>query len=263
MTERLTTLAAVKQWLNLEESNSSDEFIDKVLIPAASQFVLNYLNRDSLSPRQYTQNFRGNGKCAVLLHNWPVLSIVSVGAGGMVIDAATLGAGGLPGDGYVIGDPRQSNQTVELFGSFFPYLVPCQIIYTAGYRDTANFTPTSGSLTYTPALWLGDISVTIAGVAATKVASNPTSGQYSVSSVGLYTFASADQNKLCVITFGFVPADVQFAVTQMIGESFKRKDRIGVASKSLAGQETVSYSQMDMTANVRGALLQYKNVVPF
>lgn len=65
-------------------------------------------------------------------------------------------------------------------------------------------------------------------------------------------------------TAGYVtaPADVQQACTELVGEAYKRRERIGQTSKTLGGQETVAFSQKDMNEAVRTALASYRNTVP-
>lgn len=64
--------------------------------------------------------------------------------------------------------------------------------------------------------------------------------------------------------YATVPADLKQAVTEIVGEAFKRRDRIGVTSKSLTGGvgEVISFSQADITANAKTLLMQYRNVIP-
>lgn len=59
-----------------------------------------------------------------------------------------------------------------------------------------------------------------------------------------------------------IPPAIQQAATELVGEAFKRKDRIGQVSKTLGGQETVSFSQKDMGATTATALQQYRRIVP-
>jgi len=140
------------------------------------------------------------------------------------------------------------------------------VIYTAGFRTSQTskipatpfqIAPTEGGQ------WIGDIGVTIDGVAATKVDTGPSTGEYSVDVSGIYTFAAADTGKEAVISYDFAPFDVSFAATELIGEWYKRKDRIGVLSKTLGGQETITFSQKDMGDSIRTSLQPYMNVVPF
>lgn len=261
MTERLTTLAAVKQWLGLD-STGADTVLSSTIL-AASQFVLNEANRETFAVKQYTEHFRGNGKSRMLLRNWPVLSIVSVGVQGASIPAAILGSAGLPSNGFILSDPRQSNQAVELFGYCFPVNAYCEIVYRAGYQWMSTFIPQADALTFTPTLlWLADGSVQITGVNATKVDANPSSGEYSVDENGVYTFSLADAGKTCSISYSYVPGDLAFAVTELIGETYRRKDRIGLLSKSLGGQETVTFDRGGMTPAIKDWLQPFKNVIP-
>lgn len=264
MNERLTTLAAVKDYLGITDGNS-DSFLDRLIL-SASQFVLTWIGRDSFGVVQYTQNFRGNGKSSVLLPFWPVVSVTSVGVAGSAVPASTLGNYGLPNSGFVVSDPRFGNQSLDLYGYNFWQGAPSQVIYTAGFRtsQTSDIPATPFQITPTDGgQWIADIKVTIAGVDAVKVAENPATGEYTVDVSGLYTFAAADEGKETVITYDYVPFDVSFAVCELIGEWYKRKDRIGIISKTLGGQETVTFSQKDMGDSIKSTLQPYMNVVPF
>jgi hypothetical protein len=59
-----------------------------------------------------------------------------------------------------------------------------------------------------------------------------------------------------------IPADISQAVNEIIGEAFRRRDRIGQNSKTLGGQETISFSTADMNATAKAILNQYKAVAP-
>lgn len=264
MTERLTTLAAVKDYLGITDENS-DTFLNR-LINSASQFALTWIGRDSFGIRTYTQNFLGNGTTSAMLLNWPVTSVTSVGVAGSAVPASTFGNLGNPNSGYVLSDARFGPQQLTLYGYGFWRGAPSQVIYAAGYRTSQDLTiPATNPYQLTPTAdgqWIADAKVTINGTDAVKVTSGPTAGQYSVDLDGVYTFASADASKAAVLTYDFVPFDVSFAVTELIGEWYKRKDRIGILSKTLGGQETVTFSQKDMSESIRSTLQPYVNVVP-
>ena len=49
---------------------------------------------------------------------------------------------------------------------------------------------------------------------------------------------------------------------EIVGLWFKRRDRIGILSKTLGGQETITYSQEDMSGSARAMLQPFKNVAP-
>jgi hypothetical protein len=265
MTERLTTLQQVKDYLGIT-TDGSDAFLTR-LIDAASQFTLNWLNRDSFQVRTYTQNFRGNGKQSAIMLNWPILSATSVGIGGSFVPASVIGQAGMPGSGYVVSDYRFGPQSIDLYGHSFWQGAPSQVIYRAGFRTEQTevipatphqITPTNGGQ------WTLDVSVTIDGVDATEVDENPATGQYAVDDWGTYTFAAADAGKTAVITYDYAPWDVSFAVSELVAEWYKRRDHIGIQSKSLSGGvgETVTFSAKDMGESIKTSLQPYMNVVP-
>lgn len=59
------------------------------------------------------------------------------------------------------------------------------------------------------------------------------------------------------------PPDIAQAAMELVGEAFRRRERIGVASKTLGGQEVVSFSQKDMNDSVRMLLAPYQVLAPF
>lgn len=267
MTERLTSLAILKDWLDIDNTDNDTDLTR--LIDAASQFTLSYLNRDSLQSQSYTENFRGNCKCSTLLKNWPIRSVTQVGINGQLIPASTFGQGGKPNDGYTISDRRNSPQSIDLWGAW-RYYGPCQIVYVAGYETTqeqlipAAVAPATNPviLPQNSGVWSADVGVTINGTAATKVTSNPTTGQYEVDAWGNYTFAVADVGKDVVITYSYTPWDLSQGVVELISNWWKRKDRIGILSKTLAGQETITFSPKDFNDTIQRTLQNYKSEIP-
>lgn len=261
-TERLTSLTAVKQWLNIS-STESDSFLTR-LIDAASQFVLEYINWESFQLVEYTYRFRGSGSHKILLQNWPVVEVSQVSSGGQVIPASVF-TNGMPTPGYYVSENRQGPQSLELTGYGFPRGLPAEIIYEAGFRTSVPFIPTTGNLTITPGnggTWSKGVSVTINGAEATLVLADPATDQYTLSEWGQYGFSAEDIDAPVVITYDYTPFSVSHACTELVGEWVRRKDRIGIVSKSLGGQETVSFSQSDMSSAVKSMLQPFKNVVP-
>ena len=63
--------------------------------------------------------------------------------------------------------------------------------------------------------------------------------------------------------YATVPADIAQATIELAGEAFRRRDRIGLGSKTLGGQETVAFSQKDMNDTVRTLLAPYQVLAPF
>lgn len=263
MTERLTTLAAVKDWLGITGTESDTQLV--MVIDAVSQFILNFLSWTSFQRMTYTQNFRGYGKGSVLLRNWPVLAVTSVATGGTAISASTFN-NGMPNSGWYLGDQRGGPQSLDLMGYVFGQGVPSTVIYEAGFETTQTSTiPNATPWQITPTnsgVWSQDLGVTIDGVAATLVTGTPITGQYAVDEWGTYTFAEADAGKTAVMSYSYTPSSVSLAALEIVSEWIKRKDRIGILSKTLGGQETITFSQEDMVPAARSLLQSYMNVVP-
>jgi hypothetical protein len=91
------------------------------------------------------------------------------------------------------------------------------------------------------------------------VTASPTTGQYSISA-GVYTFSSGDAGKAVAISYGFVPQDIAQAALELAAERFRAADRIGLRSKSLGGQETISYDTAAISAPILALLQPYKRV---
>jgi hypothetical protein len=65
-------------------------------------------------------------------------------------------------------------------------------------------------------------------------------------------------------TAGYVvaPADVSQAAVELVGEAFRRRERIGLTSKTLGGQEVVAFSPKDMNDAAKGLLASYQVLAP-
>jgi hypothetical protein len=83
------------------------------------------------------------------------------------------------------------------------------------------------------------------GQALVAVSDTPAQGQYAVTN-GSCTFAAADAGRAILISYSSVPSDIEQACCELVSERFKYKGRIGMVSKSLNGQESVSFSQKDI-----------------
>jgi hypothetical protein len=63
--------------------------------------------------------------------------------------------------------------------------------------------------------------------------------------------------------YAATPPDIAQAAVELVGEAFRRRDRIGLASKTLGGQEVVAFSLKDMNDTVRALLAPYQVLAPF
>ena len=266
----LTSLANVKGWLGVDASNTDSDVLLNRLIKSASAFVTNFLNRDYMDLRSYSEVYDGYGNSFMILRRNPVYSIQSISFSGSVINAATGNGINNPYSGGWVLEPEYSplnSQRVNLYGYSFPRgRGTISVQYMSGFVvvDEEQTIPAASTYTVTvDEFWLGDVSVKKAsdGTLFTKVTSAPVVGEYSVSD-GIYTFNVADADTEVLMTYSYVPADIVQAATEIVGERYKYMDRIGYLSKSLGGQETVTFAKSSLAEHVRESLIPYKNVAP-
>lgn len=166
----------------------------------------------------------------------------------------------------------------------FPFgMSNIQIVYQAGYcvigeaqtvtSHTEGTDPEvttyrcSPSIPYGP--WLQDDGVTLAnGTALTKITSgSPSANQYRVvqdedGGEVYYLFNVAQNNAGVLLDYSYVPFEINNAVIEMVGEVYRYQDRIGLSSKTLGGQETMSYNLKAMPDFVKGSLAPFKLSFP-
>jgi hypothetical protein len=263
----LTTLASVKNWVGVSTTN--DDALLTQLISDTSRFILSYLQRPTLYSYLFSDVYDGTGGRRLLLRHWPVLSVSLV----MVDDVTIPVLAAPPGLGFVLepwdGFPPGRPQALSLCGyEFFRGYSNVSITYTTGFVVSGEVQTVPASLPYTITVnapqgsWGVDQGVAYAnGVPLTLVASNPIAGQYTAAA-GMYGFSSGDAGAGVLISYSYVPADVEHACIVMVGERYRYRGRIGEVSKSLGGQETMAFSQKDMPDFVRTLLQPYRRVVP-
>lgn len=267
---QLTTLAAVKQWLQIDvENTDADELLNR-LIKSASAFVLNYLNRNTLALTQFREVYDGYGNQFMVLRQNPVYDIEALSFNGTPCPAAQGDGFTNPYvNGYVL-EPAYSSdaigsQRINLYGWAFPR---CRgsvaILYRAGYvMSELHVVPSTPFQVTTNYRYLSNVSVKNQdGNLFTEVVADPSTGEYSVDADGVYTFNAADEDETITITYSYVPADIEQATWELVAERYKYMDRMGYVSKSLGGQETVTFSQSAMPSYTRELLTPYRNVAP-
>jgi hypothetical protein len=265
MNGKLSTLVRLKEYLSISDAES-DALLSR-LLQAASQFVVQYCSR-GFTVERYQDQFFGNGKTRMLLNNFPVVSVESVTG---ITGSATPPASGNPlANGYaLLYNNGSAPATLQLFGMHYPTDRLISVDYTAGYQYSQFMTvPSPVAPATAPTLepmgraWVDDIKVEAEGTLWTRVDSDPQPTEYAVDEEGVYTFNSADIGTGVDITYSYVPYDVEQAVLELTGSTFKRRDRLDINSKTLGGQETVVFSRASMTETVRSMLRPYINVVP-
>jgi hypothetical protein len=165
--------------------------------------------------------------------------------------------------------PPGRPQAIYLCNQLFPRgRQNVAVTYQAGYAvsNEAALVPSSAPYQYVASApygaWACDLGIAYAatGTPFTSVGGTPAAGQYEVSS-GAYTFAAADAGNAVNVSYGFVPQDIAQVCTELVAERFLYRLRIGEASKSLGGQETVSFSQKDMPDALASILAPYRAVM--
>lgn len=265
----LISLAAVQAWLG----GSTDSANLAPLISQISRKILTEIGRPRILPTLYTEVRGGDGRSELTLRNWPIVSISQLLVNGQAIASApTPVLGAALQTGYVLEqvDPSPPGQMQVLsmrYGWFQHGMQNISITYVAGYQISAEAAVVPATPYQVTALapfgaWASDRGVAYAasGSQLTVVASSPTVGQYSVSA-GLYTFAAADVGASLLISYGYVPLDLAEAAMEWVAERYSYRSRIGQRSKSLGGQETVSFDISAIPAFVASAIQPYRRVI--
>jgi hypothetical protein len=79
-----------------------------------------------------------------------------------------------------------------------------------------------------------------------------------------YVFTRCAQNVIVTYTAGYtnVPPDIAQACIELVCQRYRERSRIGEVSKALMSGETVTFSQKDMSDDVKTLLAQYQVVAP-
>lgn len=266
MQNNLTTLANVVAWLGT--STPDDNISLTRLIAQASRVIYGYLDRASLFQRTCADTYDGPGRQRLILAEWPVLSVTTLTIGTQSIPAAaSYGQTGYrleKWDGLPPGRP----QALDICGyAFCPGNNNVSVSYLTGYAiqneaQTIPAAPYALNVAAPYGNWAVDQGVTYANATPfVKVASNPASGQYSVNINGVYSFNSADSGQSVLISYSFIPADIEQVCIELVAERYRYRDRIGQTSKSLGGQETVAFSITDMPPYLKMALQPYRRTI--
>lgn len=82
--------------------------------------------------------------------------------------------------------------------------------------------------------------------------------------LGPLYFNKGIRNIFITYTAGYatVPVDIAQACNELVGAKFKRRQRIGITSQQIGGQQTVSYSPNDLSPDTKAMLQNYRNVIP-
>lgn len=263
---RLTSIERVRDWVGVTTAN--DDLLLTRMVDEMSRFILNYLQRPTMFQYIFSDIYDGMGHRTQVLRNWPVQSVALVMVDNIIVPSAsgTFLSGFIlePWDGFPPGRP----QSVSLRGyEFCRGRSNINIVYTTGFivNNEPQTVPASGNHSIAVNAPHGrfgaDQGVVYAnGIPLVNVAGSPVQGQYTINN-GMYYFSAADSGINVQISYSYIPADIEHACMEMVGERYRYKNRIGEISKSLGGQETISFSQKDMPDFVRALLQPYRRVV--
>jgi len=264
----LTTVANVKARLGLPSAPTPSDTMLASLVTAASRAICAALSRPSLLPRAVTDVIDVESD-RVYLASWPVLTVTSVTLDGLALPPANT-INSAPCLGYLLqpGDvaPPGRPQALDILGlRIWRRRQGLVVSYQAGYAvEGETWTlPSASPFQLTAAApfgaWASDLGVVYAssGLALQAVTGAPAVGQYSVAA-GVYRFSAADAGAALALSYGYVPQDLAQAAAELAAERFRSADRIGLRSKSLGGQETISYDLSGLSDAVLALIAPYK-----
>jgi hypothetical protein len=274
----LILISDLNQWLDITTNDPVTETVLAQLITQISRAILNILDRPSILPANYTEVLNGSHGHSVLLRNWPVNSVSSCLINGVTIPASPpLSSNGRPQMGYVLdmadsSPPGRMQRLYLRHYCFAPGVQNISVSYNAGYLYSESFAiPQSGSrIAAAPyGSWGSDMGVTFEngsiGQALTS-ASSLNSYQYSINlstapDIATYQFSTDHIGEVVTINYGYVPSDLATCCLEWAAERYAYRSRIGQQSKSLGGQETVSFIVKEMPDYVARVLQPYRRVV--
>ncbi len=263
----LVSLAQLKAYLGVQ--SSADDILLGSMIGQISRAICTYLNRSFVLPRDVVDLFDGNGRNRIQLRNWPVVSVSSVSIDGQPIPQAA----DCQSHGWLLepsdNEPPGAMQMIMLRGGVFPRgWQNIAIAYRAGYQilGEAATIPASGPAIFTAQQPYGvfavDCGVAYAnGVTLTPVAANPTQGQYMIDAYGDYTFSTADAGAAVVLNYGYVPQDLAACALEWAADRYRYRERVGMTSKSLGGQETAAFRIAAMPDYVQQSLRSFVRII--
>lgn len=276
----LTTLAAATAYLNAAPSSA----VLGGLISRVSRLILGELNRTILVPKIYSQQFNGQGTSSLVLPNWPVIEFTSLYVSGSSFNispqendqssiSAPYGYRFQTWNGVPPGEPA----VLGLTGGAYYYRGTQNVVatYKAGYQVTgeAATIPASTPFVVAPIApygsWATDEGVTYDnGTAMTATSGVPLAGQYqppapdAATPRANYIFNIADAGRGVLISYGFIPGEIEQLALDLIAERGAYRTRVGLRSQSLASQEMISYDTSGFTSFIRRALGPYVSVLP-
>ncbi len=263
----LISLAQLKAHLGVQ--SNGDDIVLSGLISQISRAIAAYLNRPFIWPRDIVDVFDGNGRDRIQLRHWPVVSASSVSVNGQVVPpAATPQSAGWLVEASDLEPPGAMQQVIWLGGVFPRGWQNVSVAYRAGYQVSGETVAVPSAAPYFVqaaqpyGAFVCDMGVAYAnGAALTGVAENPGQGQYVLDGVGGYYFSAADAGQSIVLNYGYAPADLALCALEWAADRYRYRERIGMTSKSLGGQETAAFRLAAMPDFVALALRNFARII--
>ena len=267
----LVSLVNLKCWLDV--SGTNDDVLLARLITQISRAILNVIDRPTILPSVFTEIRDGGNEVSIMLRQWPVIGVSSCIVNGITVPPSpALTAGASSQIGYVLEAPDAAPpggmQRLSMRHLFFTCgLQNIMVTYNAGYQITNEsvaipiVSPYSIMAQAPYGDWACDEGVINGnGLSLTSVIGIPSAGQYSVVD-GIYNFSQADAGLTVLLSYGYVPADLASCCMDWISDRYAYRSRIGQHSKSLGGQETMSFIVKDIPDFVTRCLAPYRRVL--
>lgn len=266
----LTTVAAVSAWAGDGTPPSAAlAAIYTRLINNASRAFLGQVSRSTFLVHAVNEVRTGMDTNSMMLKDWPVLGdLTSLTVRGVTIPKQTSFGGlgwVLDGwDGYTPGDPHQ----LSLVGRCFPRDPGgVTISYTAGYATMGEVQTVDSTGYVWPMSPQGRFAADWKVLDASGATMIPTISP--TPAVGSYVAPTSDQlpyqfnpaQGQVTLNYSFIPADVDQVISKWVGEWVKYKGRIGEKSRSLGGQESITYDLGAMPQDAMGMTKQYNAVL--
>ena len=176
--------------------------------------------------------------------------------GNLALENGVVGFAGASLSSFGRGFPRGTNNISVNYSYGYCIQSEAQTVPASTYQISPN--APYGS-------WGSDNGVSYAsGGALTAIASGtPSVGQYVAPNLSgdiptlFYQFAAADTGKGVLLNYSYIPAQVEQACIETVGERYRYKSRIGQKSQSLGGQETATYDISGLTMAVIEMLMPF------
>lgn len=240
------------------------------LISSVSGYIQTWADR-VFANAAYTEYRNGQGGPTLPLRNYPVTSVSGLAINGVTIPPApplnapsqqTAPGFALGPGGYVFNDSMLMLRQYL----FYRGMQNVQINYAGGFlvSNEPNTVPAVAPyVAMTQAHWnAGDRGVTYSNgtaLVAEPYGATLATGQYSVDSNGVYYFAAGDAGAAVLISYGYIPFDIEQATIDCIGDWFKYRSRIGLISEAIE-QQTITFYNKPMPQRALDVLTKHKRV---